>query len=198
MKDTLALFTILFWMVIPLFWIPVHSLTGIFRRLGIFTYLMPLATWLPLAFLVYLHRDTLLHYEVSFHPVVTASGILLFAAGTALHIWTGRLLTLFGIIGVHEVVSVAKGRLVTEGAFKFVRHPTYLAHTIMFLGAFLATGVIAVGLVTLLDFCVVNAVIIPLEERELARRFGREYEEYRMTVPRFFPWKIFRSRRTRL
>jgi protein-S-isoprenylcysteine O-methyltransferase Ste14 len=45
------------------------------------------------------------------------------------------------------------------------------------------------GVVTLIDVFVVNAMVIPLEERELSERFGTEYEEYRRKVPsRFFPF----------
>jgi protein-S-isoprenylcysteine O-methyltransferase Ste14 len=54
-------------------------------------------------------------------------------------------------------------------------------------GVFLLTGVIAVGVVTMFDFLVVNAVIIPLEERELLSRFGEEYVQYKKRVPRYFP-----------
>jgi protein-S-isoprenylcysteine O-methyltransferase Ste14 len=57
---------------------------------------------------------------------------------------------------------------------------------------FLITGVVTVGIVTLLDFVVMNAVVIPLEERELGGRFGEEYKKYKERVPQFFP-RIFRK-----
>ena len=116
-------------------------------------------------------------------------------AGAALQIWTARLLSLKGITGMPEIIENMKGRLVTEGAFSVVRHPTYLSHTLLFSGVFLATGVSAVGAMTLLDFTLVNAVIIPLEERELADRFGEAYIEYKREVPSFFPRYL--SRRDR-
>lgn len=67
----------------------------------------------------------------------------------------------------------------------------------MFSGLFLTTGVVAVGIMTVLDFVIVNIVIIPLEERELLTRFGEDNGRYMQTVPRLLPsrrgfWKIFK------
>ena len=75
-----------------------------------------------------------------------------------------------------------------EGPFSIVRHPTYLAHTLIFSGVFLITEVTSVGIITLLDFIIINTIIIPLEEKELLSRFGEDYEFYKKKVPsRFFP-----------
>jgi protein-S-isoprenylcysteine O-methyltransferase Ste14 len=185
--DILAFATVLFWMAIPLFWIPVHFATGFFRRLGLLTYVMPLFTWLPLAFIVYRFREPLLAMKIDVPAALTFAGGALFVFGTLLHLWAAQLLSLRGILGVPEVTATEEGRLVTTGAFSGVRHPTYLAHTLMFVGVFLMTGVVAAGIVTLVDFVAVNLVIIPLEERELLRRFGTEYAHYRKNVPKFFP-----------
>jgi protein-S-isoprenylcysteine O-methyltransferase Ste14 len=106
-----------------------------------------------------------------------------------MHIWTGRLLGLLGIIGLPEVYEKIPGRFVITGAFSVVRHPTYLAHTMMLTGVFLATGVISIGIVTIVDFFAVTFIIIPLEEKELSNRFGEEYRDYRNKVPKYFPWK---------
>ena len=66
-------------------------------------------------------------------------------------------------------------------------------HTLMFSGVFLITEVVAVGVVTLLDFFLINLIIIPLEDRDLERRFGEEYRIYRRNVPRFFPVRYIRD-----
>ena len=57
----------------------------------------------------------------------------------------------------------------------------------MFFGIFLITETAAVGIVTLLDFVLVNVIIIPLEDRELLKRFGENYKKYKEKVPGFFP-----------
>ena len=109
------------------------------------------------------------------------------AAGIALQIRTGVLLSLRGLMGIPEISPGTSDRLVREGVFSVVRHPTYLSHTMMLAGMFLLTSVAAVGIVALLDFTVINAFVVPLEERELFARFGTDYVEYRKKVPRYFP-----------
>lgn len=187
MTDLIAFLTIIIWPIIPLFWIPVHGLARFFKRIGGFTYIMPALLWPPLAYFIYLNRAFFLNYRIDPGPLARIAGLVILTGGAMLQIWTGRLLTLLGLMGLPEVSREAAGRLVTEGAFSFVRHPTYLAHTLMFGGVFLFSGVIAVGVVTLLDLSIVNAVIIPLEEKELLGRFGEEYAKYKKSVPGYFP-----------
>lgn len=193
MSDFVALVTIIIWPIVPLFWIPVHGLSRIFKRLGILTYVMPLITWLPLAYLIYSQRFFLLQFKTAFPITLNITGIIFLAAGTLLHIWTGKLLGLWGLVGLPEISSKIKSKLVADGPFSVVRHPTYLAHTVMFFGIFLITETAAVGIVTLLDFVLVNAIIIPLEDRELLKRFGEDYKKYKERVPGFFPLLIRRK-----
>lgn len=187
MSGLLALITIMVWPVVPLFWIPVHGFPKLFRRLGLLTYVAPLITWLPVACLIYIERSLLLSHKIVFPVAVVIAGIIFLIAGTLLHIWTGKLLSIWGLIGLPEISDAAKSRFVAEGAFSVVRHPTYLAHTMMFLGVFLITGVIALGIITIVDLLVINLVVIPLEERELLIRFGEDYRRYKEGVPGFFP-----------
>ncbi|MEW5949133.1 MAG: isoprenylcysteine carboxylmethyltransferase family protein [Thermodesulfobacteriota bacterium] len=111
-------------------------------------------------------------------------------SGLALHILTGIYLR-FGLIGIPEFSDKVKMQLVKKGPFAIMRHPTYLAHSMIFLGAFLITGILTVGLIAVLDFFTVHVIIIPFEEKELQRRFGDEYTEYKRRVPKFFP-KVIR------
>lgn len=186
--ELLALTTIIIMPVKSLFWIPVHSLSRFFKKLGILTYLITFLIWIPLAYTIYINREFLLSFTIDLHRSLNIIGLISLIIGTIMHIWTGKVLSFFGLIGLPEIFAKKDGRLITKGPFRIVRHPTYLAHTIMFSGIFLMTGVITVGIFTLLDFIIVNAVIIPLEEKELLRRFGNEYGEYKRQVRwRFIP-----------
>ena len=187
LTDLLALAALFFWPVVPLFWIPVHGFPRVFKRLGLFTYLMPAILLPPIFYLIFLNRGFLLSYRTDIPLLLRIGGAALLLAGTLLHIRTGILLSLRGLVGLPEISRKTKSRLVTEGAFSLVRHPTYLAHTLMFAGVFLISGVITTGIITVVDLIVVNAFVIPLEEKELSGRFKEEYEAYRKRVPRFFP-----------
>lgn len=190
LSDILSLAAILFWGLVPLFWIPVHFFSGFYRKIGIFTYITPLVTWGPFVWLVLRHREALIAYRSEVPAAVQGFGILVFLSGLFLQLWTLKLLRVWGIMGLPEVTTLVKGRVITQGPFGVVRHPTYLSHTIMFAGIFLMTGVFAVGIITLVDIVVINTMVIPLEDRELIARFGNEYSSYREKVPAFFPRAI--------
>ncbi|NWF98897.1 MAG: isoprenylcysteine carboxylmethyltransferase family protein [Nitrospirae bacterium] len=189
MKEFLAIATLMFWPVIPIFWIPLHFSIRLFRRLGIFTYIVPGIAWFPVAYLIWTHRHFLLKIAINFPLYVNIAGLILLISGTILHIWTIKLLGFGTIIGLPEVFPEIKNKIINKGPFSVVRHPTYLAHTLMFSGVFLFTGFLSVGLVALLDFFAVNLIIIPLEEKEMLERFGNVYKEYCKKVSsRFIPW----------
>jgi len=190
MRDLFALVIIILWPLIPLFWIPVHLITPLFRRLGILTYVLLFTIWAPLGFFIYKNRSLILGPDLTFPLVLRMAGWALFISGLLLQFWAIRLLSLWGLIGLSEISDAIEGRLITTGAFSMVRHPTYLAHTMIFSGVFLITGVVAVGIITILDLLFVLTLIIPLEERELFTRFGEEYRYYKERVPMFLPFKL--------
>ncbi len=194
MTDLIAIIAIIWWPLIPLFWIPVHGFSGWVKKLGLYTYILPLITWLPAAFVIYSHKEFLLQYRIELSTVLNIAGWLLFFLGTLLHVWTGFLLNMWGLIGLPEISNKFKGAMVTTGPFSVVRHPTYLAHTLMFTGVFLLSEVIAAGFIAVLDFIIVFTIIIPLEERELLKRFGDDYRKYSQSVPRFFPITLLRKK----
>jgi protein-S-isoprenylcysteine O-methyltransferase Ste14 len=84
------------------------------------------------------------------------------------------------------VVTRKEHSLVTDGPYRFVRHPFYLSGLL---------GVIGAGLIMANWFMFLMAVVpgafiaarTPIEERKLVERFGAEYEEYQRRVGQFFP-----------
>ncbi len=113
-------------------------------------------------------------------------------AGLVLQAWTALVLGR-RITGLPELDNEPAG-LETRPPFNYCRHPTYLAHLLIFGGAALLTGYLSLFVLAAVDFLVSRFVIIPLEEGELQRRFGTGYEEYKRKIPCFLPRLFPRNR----
>ena len=131
----------------------------------------------------------LVHFQglwpLRWNPWAIFPGVLLFALGLAIIWWT-----------VQAFVRQGKGtpapfdpprRLVTSGLYRYVRNPMYLGATLALLGVTLATLSWAVGLYTMVIFGAFNVYLRFFEERQLGRRFGSAYEEFKRRVPRWIP-----------
>lgn len=78
-------------------------------------------------------------------------------------------------------------RLVVGGVYRHVRNPAYIAVVVMLLGQALFFGNLDV-----LEYAFVVAIgfhlfVILYEEPTLRRTFGRDYEDYCVSVPRWIP-----------
>ena len=87
-----------------------------------------------------------------------------------------------------------KGRLLTNGLYKYIRHPRYLGRGFIAIGlGVIANNIIAyfVGIIHFLVFC----SLIGPEDNELSRRFKDEFLNYKTKVPALIPrygnWKEF-------
>ncbi len=187
MLDTVALLVIMLWPIIPLWWIPVHGANKVVKKIGFLIYPIIGLLWIFVAYLVYAHRAFLLGCRIDFFVPIKIGGILCACAGMLLQLWTLKVLNFRIITGVPEVFNGEKTTLIVRGPFSRIRHPTYVSHTLFFLGIFLITGFLATGIVTLIDFLMVSLIIVPLEENELLERFGDEYKSYMAHVPRYIP-----------
>ena len=79
-------------------------------------------------------------------------------------------------------------RLVTTGIRARVRHPIYLAHLCEMLAWSLGTGLVVCWLLTALAVAT-GAVMIRMEDAELEKRFGEEFDNYRSRVRAVLPWR---------
>jgi protein-S-isoprenylcysteine O-methyltransferase len=86
-----------------------------------------------------------------------------------------------------HIVSSPGQRLVREGPYALVRHPTYLSRLIGTMGIALMMNaywtLLAVGLLDLLAV----SLRIHFEERELLQNFKEEYEDYRTATGALIP-----------
>lgn len=83
--------------------------------------------------------------------------------------------------------AAAAGRLVTEGPFRFVRHPIYAIHILLVCPAVALAVASWPGLtIPLVAYCLFR-LLIPREERLLRTRFGDEYRAYEGHLNRILP-----------
>ncbi len=78
-------------------------------------------------------------------------------------------------------------RLVVGGLYRYVRNPMYLAVTATIVGQALALGQVVLLVYVACFALVVYAFVRWYEEPTLRRRFGDQYEEYRRSVPGWWP-----------
>jgi protein-S-isoprenylcysteine O-methyltransferase Ste14 len=94
----------------------------------------------------------------------------------------GMFLVIFGWRKIHG----AESQLVTTGIYGHVRHPQYLGFMLITLGM----NVLWVTISTLLLWSILVIVYYRLakqEDKEMEKRFGKEYQKYKRTVPMFIP-----------
>jgi protein-S-isoprenylcysteine O-methyltransferase Ste14 len=87
---------------------------------------------------------------------------------------------------IRQLLPKQKRVIIRDGILGRMRHPRYVAFSLIAVGNALLTGyplVMASAVVTLFAF----AWVIRMEEREMAAYFGEEFEKYRREVPAFWP-----------
>jgi len=83
------------------------------------------------------------------------------------------------------VPSAPPKRIVTDGLFRYSRHPIYVAYAAFLLGEFFWFGHATLLAYVGLYFLVAQAVIVWWEEPVLRRRFGEDYSRYSREVRRW-------------
>jgi protein-S-isoprenylcysteine O-methyltransferase Ste14 len=114
----------------------------------------------------------------------------LFAAGWLLVPLASLMINHFDLFGTRQVWMNLKQQIHTDVTFrtpmlyKVVRHPLYVGWII----AFWATPTMTLGHVIFAGLMTVYIFIaIPMEERDLVKVYGSQYEEYRRRVPALVP-----------
>jgi protein-S-isoprenylcysteine O-methyltransferase Ste14 len=106
----------------------------------------------------------------------------------------GYLFLLLGLIlwgsAVYQLLTgFPKGKLVTSGAYGVVRNPIYSSVTFFILPAVALITLTWVYFVPSIFLYVGVLVFIRVEEIQLTRAFGKQYEDYLARVDRLVPFK---------
>jgi len=116
------------------------------------------------------------------HKICVISGILMIFASIGLIVLSRRE---FNRHGQPTDPGHATSKVIMTGVFSISRNPLYLGSVILFFGLALAISTYwaLVGLLISIILC--HYILIIPEEKYLAAKFGREYEEYTESVHRW-------------
>lgn len=172
---------------VPLFWLMVHPRAHRWREKerSPFRVLVPawLTMWVGVGAITG-HWRTAALYSTRWSWVPAA---FLFAIGIFLYSRSGAHFSLAQLGGLPEVrANHSEDRLITTGIRARLRHPVYLAHLCEMFAWSVGTGLIVCWLLTAFAI-VTGTVMIRMEDRELEKRFGAAFTNYRASVGALWP-----------
>ena len=113
------------------------------------------------------------------------SGIFIQIVGLVVRVWS---LQTLGRFYTGQLTITTNHRIITNGPYRYIRHPGYLSVLVQSIGFGLATGnLVCMGIIILLYFCV-YIYRIYAEEKMLIDHFGEEYRMYSKRTSRVIPF----------
>jgi protein-S-isoprenylcysteine O-methyltransferase Ste14 len=132
-------------------------------------------------------RITLYSSKIIYIPAFIYSVFLPLKLGTV-WLYVGLPITLMGFIaGVIVILNWAAsphGEPVTNGLYRYSRHPMYVTSFVFFLGVSIATASWVFLLFTIL-LIAASFYFAPVEERSCLEKYGDAYREYMNRTPRY-------------
>jgi len=122
-------------------------------------------------------------------PWLYATLVIQLAAVIALAV--GLLQTdVWSFIGLRQVMGgESRGSIVTDGLYRYVRHPLYAAGLVFIWFTPVMTWNRFVLYFSLTLYIIIGAYF---EERKLLREFGRDYYEYKVRTPMLIPFLVLK------
>lgn len=172
---------------IPAFWLAIHPLAGYWRTWKRSPYLILLPFWLLMV--VAAMAITWPWYGVRLYatPWSWAPAVALVVGAISMYRGAHGHISNRQLMGQLELAPAGhQQKLIASGMHGRIRHPLYVGHLCMLLGWTVGMGWSA--LYGLTGFAVLSGwAMIYFEERELEKRFGEEYREYKRRVPALVP-----------
>jgi protein-S-isoprenylcysteine O-methyltransferase Ste14 len=127
------------------------------------------------------------------HISALLAGLMIIAIGLYIMIMT---ISTFIRIGKGTLAPWSPTRnLVIDGMYRYVRNPMILGVLIVLIGESISVMSPNIFIWSLIFFIINNIWFLLYEEPDLQKKFGKEYEEYKMNVSRWIPrLKPFKSR----
>ncbi len=180
-------FVLFFELPIPIYWLILHPFNSFWRsRVRAAFWFAGLTAWTCGGVVLWHFRHLLLAAtRPSWFSI--AAGFALIAVEGYLFVRVERELGSRRLIGHAELTGT--GEMFSGGLYAHVRHPRYAGMFSAVLGAALLAGTPSLWIV-LAVWLPFALIVIRLEEKELAARFGPSYEAYRKRVPAFLPFRL--------
>jgi protein-S-isoprenylcysteine O-methyltransferase Ste14 len=119
------------------------------------------------------------------HLIFIAIGVVLMAASVALRVVAMRTLGRFFTV----TLQIREGHhVVSDGIYRRIRHPGYLADIILFVGSGIATSNVITTVVILGVILPAFVRRIAAEERMLTDQLGKEYSDYKARTWKLIPF----------
>jgi protein-S-isoprenylcysteine O-methyltransferase Ste14 len=165
---------------VPLFWFVVHPFAGSWRRMGRSPYRVVLPVWAAL--IILLGWITWHWHGVQLYSLVWmwAPAAVLLLLGLSMYARVRSSFSPHKLSGEAELCPEEHAQeLVSTGLHSRMRHPIYIAHLTNFLGWAVGSGLLVSYVLLAISILLTFPLMIWLEERELASRFGAQFREYR-------------------
>lgn len=181
-------FILFFELPIPIYWLIIHPFGAFWRKhVRAAFWIAGLTAWTCGGATLWIFRKSLL---TATPPPWAAIGLGFALIGVEIYLFA-RVEQELGsrrLVGHAELTGT--GEMFAAGLYAHVRHPRYTGMFSAVVGAALLAGAPRLWAV-LANWWVFALLVIRLEERELAARFGAAYTEYRERVPAFLPFHLF-------
>ena len=169
-------------------WFVIHPFVGFWRRVGKpITYTVMTVLFLGGVAGLFAMRDALVLADLGTNWLMVGVAAVLIIPAIWLAIARAQHLSFAILAGVPELdADGAGGKLLNEGIYAVIRHPRYMEIVLGTFAYAAFANYLGGYILALLTIPAVHSIVL-LEEKELAARFGEQYEAYRASVPRYIP-----------
>jgi protein-S-isoprenylcysteine O-methyltransferase len=141
----------------------------------------------PIAVIVACAASNMPWFTIPYPVVAVVLGTLLVIAGAILRRYCFNAL---GKSFTGEVIVAPDQRIVQDGIYRLVRHPSYTGAFLMYIGLGLALGSWISVAILFLSHCYLYGRRVAVEEKALLETLGEPYRAYMSRTKRFIPFVV--------
>jgi protein-S-isoprenylcysteine O-methyltransferase Ste14 len=112
----------------------------------------------------------------------TYLGIIFIGFGVVMNIWSD---SLFNKRKTPVSPFGSPTTLVIDGPFRISRNPMYVGMAAILLGVSIFTGSLITFVFPIIFYIIIRTQFIPIEEKNLEKKFGKTYDDYKSSVRRW-------------